>query len=193
MIFDSKRRQAREAEADTATLAEAPRAAGSFASEDLRTVPPAGARPADRDAYAEDEPAIRRPAMDDPADNRLPEGAVEPRADRPIAQDGIGRDKRDEASRNDLDSLEPLFPAEVAQEFRRGWDAVQIGFVDDPRQAVQKADELVHQVLHNLTEAFTSDRSRMEVQGAQAVAGSTEDLRMALRRYRAFLHRLLAL
>jgi hypothetical protein len=167
MIFDSKRRQASEAEADIATLAEAP-PAGSVTSEDVRTVPPAGARPADRDAYVEDEPAIRRTAA--------------------IAQDEIGRDKRDDASRSDRDSLEPLFPAELAQEFRRGWDAVQIGFVDDPRQAVQKADELVHQVLHNLTEAFTGERSRIEVQGAQ-----TEDLRVALRRYRAFLHRLLAL
>jgi hypothetical protein len=48
-------------------------------------------------------------------------------------------------------------------------------------------------VLHNLTEAFTGERSRMAVQGGQAGADSTEDLRVALRRYRAFLHRLLAL
>jgi hypothetical protein len=165
MIFDSKRHQASEAEADTATLAEAPHEADSLAPEDVRTVPPADVKPAGRDTYLEEAPAIRRTAAEVRADKRLPEGAVEPPAD-----------------------LEPLFPAELAQEFRRGWDAVQIGFVDDPRQAVQKADELVHQVLHNLTEAFTGERSRMEVQGAQ-----TEDLRVALRRYRAFLHRLLAL
>ena len=163
MIFDSKRRQANEAEADTATLVETKPAADAVAAEHVRTVPPAGARPADRDVYLEDEPAA------------------------------VGRDMRDEASRDDRESLEPLFPAEVAREFRRGWDEVQIGFVDDPRQAVQKADELVHQVLHNLTEAFTGERSRMAVQGGQAGADSTEDLRVALRRYRAFLHRLLAL
>jgi len=163
MIFDSKRRQANEAEADTATLVETKPGAASLASEDVRTVPPAGARPAERDDRLQEEPAA------------------------------AGRAERDEANRDDRESLEPLFPADVAREFRRGWDEVQIGFVDDPRQAVQKADELVHQVLHNLTEAFSGERSRMAVQGTQAGADSTEQLRVALRRYRAFLHRLLAL
>jgi len=164
MIFDSKRHQASEAEADTATLAEAPDRAARVAPADVRAMPPAGANRMDRAVYPEeDDPLIAQPAADVRAENR----------------------------RSDGEALEPLFTPEVAENFRRDWDAVQIGFVDDPRQAVRKADELVQQVLHNLTDHFSGERNRVEAQGAQA--DSTEALRMALRRDRAFLERLLSL
>ena len=58
---------------------------------------------------------------------------------------------------------------------------------------MHKADELVHQVLRSLSETFTGERSRLEAQVTQADSSSTEDLRVALRRYRSFLHRLLSL
>jgi hypothetical protein len=164
MIFDSKRHQASEAEADTATLAEAPDRAARVAPADVRAMPPAGANRMDRAVYPdEDDPVVAQPAADVRAENR----------------------------RSDGEALEPLFTPEVAENFRRDWDAVQIGFVDDPRQAVRKADELVQQVLHNLTDHFSGERNRVEAQGAQA--DSTEALRMALRRDRAFLERLLSL
>ncbi|MDN8613408.1 hypothetical protein [Variovorax ginsengisoli] len=100
-------------------------------------------------------------------------------------------DSQTDSRRTDVEPLEPLFPADVAENFRRGWDAVQIGFVDDPRRAVQKADELVQQVLHDLAESFSGERSRIEAHAEQA--DSTEELRVALRRDRAFLERLLSL
>jgi hypothetical protein len=164
MIFDSKRHQASEAEADTATLAEAPDRAARVAPADVRAMPPAGANRMDRAVYPEEgDPVIAQPAADVRAESR----------------------------RSDGEALEPLFTPEVAENFRRDWDAVQIGFVDDPRHAVRKADELVQQVLHNLTDHFSGERNRVEAQGAQA--DSTEALRMALRRDRAFLERLLSL
>jgi hypothetical protein len=82
---------------------------------------------------------------------------------------------------------------EDADGFRRGWDALQTGFVDDPRQAVQDADELVDRVLRSLRESLAAERSRLKAQVAQANPLPTEDLRMTLRRYRSFFHRLLSL
>ena len=91
------------------------------------------------------------------------------------------------------ESLALLFSTSAAQDFRSRWDAVQIGFVDDPGQAVQKADELVAQVMKNLAETFSAERARIEGQFKHDGEADTENLRVALRRYRSFFHRLLAL
>jgi len=86
--------------------------------------------------------------------------------------------------------LAPLFPGPVADDFRQRWDSLQIGFVDDPRQAVQGADELVAQVMKTLAENFAEQRRRIE---AEAGEGDTEQLRVALQRYRSFFQRLLSI
>lgn len=84
--------------------------------------------------------------------------------------------------------LAPLFEQQTAQEYRTRWNVVQQGFVDDPAQAVRQGDELVAQVIKNLAETFAKQRATLE--GEQ---GSTEDLRLALRRYRSFFERLLSI
>jgi hypothetical protein len=89
--------------------------------------------------------------------------------------------------------LAALFPAETAEGFRSNWDAVQIGFVDDPRKAVQQADELVASVMKSLAESFASQRASIEADVGQNDQASTENLRVALRRYRSFFDRLLSL
>jgi hypothetical protein len=70
---------------------------------------------------------------------------------------------------------------------------VQVGFVDDPKAAVRHGDELVAQVLKSLAESFSSERSKLESQFEQTDKASTENLRLAFRRYRSFFDRLLAL
>ena len=64
----------------------------------------------------------------------------------------------------DEQPLAPLFAADVAQGFRGRWDATQISFVDDPRQAVQHADELVAQVMKSLAQSFADERRQLEAQ-----------------------------
>lgn len=90
-------------------------------------------------------------------------------------------------------SIAPLFPPEVLGEFTERWTRVQTAFVDDPRAAVQQADELVVQAIRKLGESFTEERSRLEQQWAGGGDASTEDLRVAMQRYRSFFHRLLQL
>jgi hypothetical protein len=99
---------------------------------------------------------------------------------------------RAEAARDD-EQLAPLFLVGPAQAFRDQWDAVQISFVDDPKQAVRKADELVAQVMKSLAETFSSERTKLEAQVDSTEQASTENLRVALRRYRSFFQRLLSL
>jgi hypothetical protein len=85
----------------------------------------------------------------------------------------------------------PLFADEELAGLRARWDNVQAGFVDDPKECVHKADGLVSDVVDQLTIGFTETRSRLEEQWARGEQASTEDLRLALRRYRDFFERLL--
>lgn len=89
--------------------------------------------------------------------------------------------------------LAALFTPDVAGDFQSRWDAVQIGFVDDPADAVRKADELVAQVMKSLAQSFANERERIESQLDPSDNESTENLRVALRRYRSFFQRLLSL
>lgn len=87
----------------------------------------------------------------------------------------------------------PLFDRTVAEELRGRWTDVQVGFVDEPRRAVEQADALVADVLGRLTDGFAAERQSLEQQWTRGDDVSTEDLRMALRRYRSFFDRLLSI
>ena len=86
----------------------------------------------------------------------------------------------------------PLFSGNEANELRARWDAIQVGFVDEPRAAVEQADALVAGTMKRLAEVFAAERSKLEGQWDQGENVSTEDLRLALRRYRSFFGRLLS-
>jgi hypothetical protein len=85
-----------------------------------------------------------------------------------------------------------LFPDTELNELRARWDKAQIGFVDEPRAAVEQADSLVATVVTRIAEQFAAERAELEHQWDRGDNVSTEDLRQALRRYRSFFDRLLA-
>ena len=85
-----------------------------------------------------------------------------------------------------------LFAESDLSGLRSRWDDVQSSFVDDPKDCVQKADGLVSEVVEQLTTGFSEARSRLEAQWARGEQASTEDLRIALKRYREFFQRLLS-
>lgn len=87
----------------------------------------------------------------------------------------------------------PMFAGPETAGYRTQWDAIQTGFVDEPRKAVQEADALVALVMKRLSDVFTDERSSLERQWGKGDEISTEDLRVALRRYRSFFERLLSL
>jgi hypothetical protein len=87
----------------------------------------------------------------------------------------------------------PLFTESEMGDFRAQWSKVQTGFVDEPRRTVKDADKLVAAVMQRLAEGFANERSGLEKQWDSGDNVSTEDLRIALQRYRSFFDRLLKL
>jgi hypothetical protein len=116
----------------------------------------------------------------------------ERRTDRPTSTAEVARDlQRHEHGDKPDDAAEPLFPEKEANDFRKRWADIQTGFVDEPRHSVEQADALVAEVIKRLADGFAEARSRLEGQWGRGDNVSTEDLRIALRRYRSFFDRLL--
>lgn len=85
-----------------------------------------------------------------------------------------------------------LLAKNAESEFRTQWDSIQISFVDEPRKAVEQADSLVTQVMQHIARTFSDERKNLEAQWSRGDNVSTEDLRIALQRYRTFFSRLLS-
>jgi hypothetical protein len=91
------------------------------------------------------------------------------------------------------DGDEPaLLGADEGAQLVTRWEAVQVTFVDDPRRAVEEADGLVAHVMQQLADGFARERETLEGQWSRGEDVSTEDLRVALQRYRSFFQRLLS-
>ena len=110
-------------------------------------------------------------------------GATEPSESSPATAN------RGESSPADAS---PLFPAGEATSFRARWIEAQTSFVDEPRHAVEQADGLVAEMMQRLAQVFADERSTLEQQWSRGDNISTEDLRVALQRYRSFFDRLLS-
>jgi hypothetical protein len=93
---------------------------------------------------------------------------------------------------SDEEERAPLFSPQDAEALRERWNDIQAGFVDEPRPTVERADELVAELMKRLAESFAQERGDLEQQWDRGEQVSTEDLRVTLRRYRSFFDRLLS-
>jgi hypothetical protein len=87
---------------------------------------------------------------------------------------------------------QPLFATDQSERFTSRWREIQTSFVDQPREAVAEADALVADLMQRLAASFSQERERLEAQWDRGDDVSTEDLRVALTRYRSFFDRLLS-
>lgn len=123
-----------------------------------------------------------------------------PRRSRPADADALAlreeaRQKGEataEESRPPIEERAMLLPADEPERLRTRWSEIQGTFVDSPRQAVERADALVADVMKRMAEIFANERASLEQQWDRGDKVTTEDLRIALQRYRAFFDRLLA-
>ena len=168
-------RRTDDARLSTADLATAGERAGEQRAAETN-VPPRGNQPAQP---AQAQPPAQRP----PADREVAAG----RQANALADNAAARQA---AAAHDRPS--PLFAGTESEEFRHRWQDIQTGFVDEPRQAVERADALVASAIKRLAEIFAHERSNLEQQWSRGDDVSTEDLRVALHRYRAFFDRLLS-
>jgi hypothetical protein len=106
--------------------------------------------------------------------------------DRQLTRDTAGEGE------GERESLAPLFDDADTTRFRERWHELQAAFVDEPREAVAKADELVAELMQQLAKRFNQERSSLEGQWSRGEDVSTEDLRVNLQRYRSFFERLLS-
>jgi len=108
-------------------------------------------------------------------------------ADEPLARDGeTGRTATDD------DDRRPLLDQPETSSFTTRWREIQVDFVDRPRESVEQADALVAELMRRLAASFADERGRLEQQWDGGDDVSTEDLRVALTRYRSFFDRLLS-
>jgi hypothetical protein len=140
-------------------------------------------------------PAVdpRREAVAEP---QAPDGAT---VDRPMSTADLARAAEPSPTNAEAQPApageQPgqLLPEAEVGDLRRRWTEVQTGFVDEPRRAVQDADALVAGAMKRLAEVFADERSQLEGQWDRGDDVSTEDLRVALQRYRTFFDRLLSI
>ncbi|MEU8842904.1 hypothetical protein AB0D97_27850 [Streptomyces roseus] len=115
--------------------------------------------------------------------------AAEGDADRAAQDDAgtpaAGRGAADEAGD------EALLDSKEAEEYRTTWREIQGRFVDDPQEAVRSADTLVAEVMQTLARSFSDHKQTLVDQWGRGEEVATEDLRLALQRYRSFFNRLL--
>jgi hypothetical protein len=142
-----------------------------------------------------DQSRLDRVRLDEPAvdQNRIDQNRLDQnRAERSATASGPVPAAPPIAVQSDENNSAPLFSSQEATDFRERWNALQVGFVDEPRQAVQDADSLVAGAMKRLAEIFAEERARLDQQWDRGGDVSTEDLRVALRRYRSFFGRLLS-
>jgi hypothetical protein len=177
--------------------------------DDLRTADLAEERPGGTSTPDDHErgPARRDdPAPDSPARDKLAQGpaaTVQPAdatgwdEDRPPGRDRPEVTAPRAAMAPDGETAAtttagPLLATDDAEAFRARWTDVQNGFVDAPRQAVERADGLTAELMQHLAGTFADERGRLERQWDRGDEVSTDSLRGAFQRYRSFFERLLA-
>jgi len=114
--------------------------------------------------------------------NQAPPPAPVSRPEAPVAAEA----RRPPATGNGL------FAEHDAATLRKRWSDIQTAFVDEPRRSVEQADSLVAEVMKRLAEGFANERGSLERQWDRGDNVTTEDLRVALQRYRSFFDRLLS-
>jgi hypothetical protein len=120
---------------------------------------------------------------------RQRENAEIEREDSPTIKEG----RADDGDRRSTQwGSEPLLPEAESEALTARWEQIQVRFVDEPQAAVEQADELVDALMKRLAQGFAEARSTLESQWDRHDDVSTEDLRVALQRYRSFFQRLLA-
>jgi hypothetical protein len=140
----------------------------------------------------EREPTIARELADDTRDRPTETESASAQPDTDQRREPVASEARSEAGGAEPSDGQPLLAPEQANDFKARWEEIQTGFVDEPRRSVEQADALVADLMQRLAESFSEERRSLEAQWDRGDDVSTEDLRVALRRYRSFFDRLLS-
>ncbi|MFE2867354.1 hypothetical protein [Embleya sp. NPDC059259] len=95
-------------------------------------------------------------------------------------------------SRRTGPAAEPLFDRETGEELHARFRDTLAAFVDSPADAVSDADEVAARLTKLVTDAIQARRDELE-QVRRAAGDDTEQLRLALHKYRSFVQAMLKL
>ncbi|WP_406283838.1 hypothetical protein [Embleya sp. NBC_00896] len=96
------------------------------------------------------------------------------------------------SSRRTSAAPEPLLDRDTGEELNARFRDTLATFVDSPSDAVSDADDVVAQITKLVTDAIQARRGALE-QAKREAGGDTEQLRLALQKYRAFVQGMLKL
>ncbi|MFE7747044.1 hypothetical protein [Nocardia sp. NPDC057455] len=85
----------------------------------------------------------------------------------------------------------PLFAESDLDRLRTQWREAQVTFVDNPSDAVARADALLSDIIEQITATY--QQRKRELDERRGDTSDTEGLRQALRGYRAFFDQLLSI
>ena len=105
---------------------------------------------------------------------------------------GSDTSRESDALSVEQDDADQLFSPEDRTRFNQRWTDIQSRFVDDPREAVASADDLVAEMMDRIGDRLAERRSALGQELAGEGEAETEDLRLATQRYRVFFQRLLS-
>ena len=133
----------------------------------------------------------RRPSDQDRADDLDPREEDRPSPAEPqgpgVAPIAAAHGGSDPADPGDA----PVFTPESAADFTSRWTAIKAGFVDDPRHAIEDADRFVAEVARAFASGVESRHHTLTSAREPDGHGQTEELRLAMQRYRVLVDQLL--
>jgi hypothetical protein len=167
-------------ETDETPVAEATAAEDVVATEDVAAT--------DELASVDETPAVEDATEESASVDETPTdatSAVEPTAEADVASDEPVAEA-DELMPGDM-AVQPvtLWSAVTVSDLRGRWQAVQLRFVDDPPAVAAEMQALVGEAVQILSAAL-ADRQRELDEWSQTGVSDTEQLRIAVQRYRDF-------
>lgn len=124
------------------------------------------------------------PARSAVIDRPGPEPAENPELRRTPVSIDARRTREQELSRDETDGRDSM------GDLQSRWSELQTIFVDDPRSAVQRADEVLSETIQRIHERMNTQRSQLGERWQRNDNISTEDLRVAFQNYRNFFRSL---
>jgi hypothetical protein len=179
---------------DLATRSDSDEVDGSLENQQptYQTTGATGDQDAGFDSSEMDASLMRDPNASQPAGTPAADGRTHAPAGAGEAAGSVSGQTRTQEPPGTGTDHEPLFASDQSERFTSRWQEIQTSFVDQPRDAVAEADTLVADLMQRLAASFSQERERLEAQWDRGDDVSTEDLRVALTRYRSFFDRLLS-
>ena len=140
---------------------------------------------AEPEGFAQPEDVARSEDVAGPEGFAGPEGVAETEDSADVAQpEGVARPEN--LGGHDVGAGgEPLVAADAQEEFLSRWTQIQVSFLEDPPGAVESAEALIGEISAAIRTSLEERGNALATEGREA--SDTEQLRLALRQYRAFI------